>query len=91
MALISAFGKQATTELFLDESAIELSDDFGFRGVKRDLGHMTMTLREIAIAITAIGPRDKLPTSRFFSAPASGALMNLRAFIFRPHPLPLSY
>ena len=48
-----------------------------------------MAFGQIAIAITAIGPRNKLPTARFFQSSTSCALVNLRTFIFRHHPLHL--
>jgi len=89
LRFVQPLGELSTTQLFFHHGAIELPDHLGFGRLNHHLRRVAMPLREIAVAVTPVCPRDELPAPGLLQPPTAGAFVNLRPLVFRHHPLHL--
>jgi hypothetical protein len=89
MSLVQAFGNLTTTQVVFAQQLIDMADDLGLPRLDYDMRRGIVPFREIAIAITLLGPRYICAAPGFLETSPSGALKNLRALILGNHPLHL--
>jgi len=79
-------GELTTAQVFFHHRAIDVSYAGGFQGLDPDLRRRAVTVRQRAVAITTVRPRDEFAVPGFLHPSATGAFGHLGALVLGDHP-----